>query len=81
MQKQLRRVSVLAAFLCGAFYISRFSTGAQSVSPPPKMATEIPPNIMTPNSVATSLGTLKFFGGLPDKQTVRKIYENLKALQ
>jgi hypothetical protein len=81
MQKQLRRVSVLAAFLCAAFYISPFSTGAQSVSPPPKMATEILPNIVTPNPVETSLGTLKFFDGIPDKETVRQIYENLKARQ
>jgi hypothetical protein len=81
MQKHMRRVTVLAAFLCTAFYISPFNTGAQSVSPPPKTATEIPPNITTPNSVETSLGTLKFFDGLPDKETVGKVYDNLKALQ
>jgi len=34
------------------------------------MATEIPPEITTPNTVETRLGTLQFFYGLPDKDTV-----------
>lgn len=81
MPKHMRRVTVLAAFLCAAFYISPFSTGAQSVLPPPEVATEISPNITTPDSVETSLRTLKCFDGLPDKETIRKVHDNLKALQ
>ncbi len=42
-----------------------------------KMTTNIPPEITTPNSVETRLSTRKFFGGLPDKATVEKVYDNL----
>lgn len=81
MQKHVRRVTVLGAFLCAAFYISLFSTGAQSVSPPHKMAAEIPPKITIPISVETSPGSLKCFDGLPDNEIARKVFDNLKALQ
>lgn len=46
-------------------------------SPKLKMITEIPASILTPDSVETRLGTLKFFDGLPDEETVRKVYDNL----
>jgi hypothetical protein len=41
------------------------------------MTTDIPPDITTPDSVETRLGTLKFFDGYPDAATVEKVYENL----
>ena len=43
----------------------------------PKMATEIPPEITTPDHVETRLGTLNFFDGVPDKATCEKLYDNL----
>ena len=43
----------------------------------PKMATDIPASITTPDIVETSLGTLKFFDGFPDAETVKKVYDNL----
>lgn len=43
----------------------------------PKYGTEIPPFITTPDSVETRLGTLRFFDGMPDEQTVDTVYENL----
>ena len=43
----------------------------------PKMATTIPESILTPDSVETRLGTLKFFDGFPDEETVRTVYDNL----
>ena len=81
MQKHMRHVTVLAAFLCAAFYISPFSAGVQSVSPPPKLAPEIPPNITNPDSVERSPGTLKCFDGLPHQETVGKVCDNSKAPQ
>jgi hypothetical protein len=42
-----------------------------------KMTTDIPPSITTPESVETSLGTLRFFDGFPDAETARKVYDNL----
>ncbi|HEU5424375.1 MAG TPA: DUF1254 domain-containing protein [Nitrolancea sp.] len=43
----------------------------------PKMATEIPAAITTPDRVETRLGTLRFFDGLPDAATVQTVYDNL----
>ncbi len=42
-----------------------------------KMTTDIPPQITTPASVETRLGTLRFFDGFPDDATVEKAYDNL----
>ena len=49
-------------------------------APRMKMATDIPPSIITPDSVETSIGTLKFTDGLPDDATVQKVYDNLDLL-
>jgi hypothetical protein len=43
----------------------------------PSMATEIPASILTPDEVETRLGTLRFFDGFPDEETVEKVYDNL----
>jgi len=43
----------------------------------PKMATDIPASITTPDAVETRLGTLRFFDGLPDEATVQTLYDNL----
>jgi hypothetical protein len=49
----------------------------QGVIARPKMATDIPASIMTPDVVETRLGTLNFFDGLPDEKTVQTVYDNL----
>jgi hypothetical protein len=51
---------------------------AQAQTPPEmKMTTDIPPEITTPDTVNTRLGTLHFFDGFPDDATVGKVYDNL----
>jgi hypothetical protein len=57
--------------------ITTMRTGTALAKTAPKITTHIPPDITTPDSVATRLGTLKFFDGLPDKDTVEKVYDNL----
>lgn len=47
----------------------------------PKMKTEIPASITTPEKLETSLGTLRFFDGLPDAETVQKVYDNLDLMR
>ena len=37
----------------------------------------IPPSLTTPDSVETSLGTLKFRDGIPDTATTAKVYDQL----
>ena len=56
-----------------------FSTTIIQAQTPPKMkmTTNIPPQITTPDTVETRLGTLKFFDGFPDDATVEKVYDNL----
>ena len=63
-----------------AVMVASFVLTAQAAEKP-KMATEIPPDITTPDSVDTRLGTLKFFDGLPDKATVEKVYDNLDFMR
>ena len=42
-----------------------------------KYKADVPKSITTPDSVETRIGTLRFFDGLPDKETVQKVYDNL----
>jgi hypothetical protein len=46
-----------------------------------KMATKIPREITTPNSLKTRIGTLKFFDGFPTDDTVAKVYDNLAFMR
>ena len=43
----------------------------------PKYSAKVPPYITTPDRVETRIGTLRFFDGLPDSETVQKVYDNL----
>jgi hypothetical protein len=43
----------------------------------PKYSAKVPPYITTPDTVQTRIGALKFFDGLPDAETVQKVYDNL----
>ena len=57
------------------------ATTASAQTPPKmKMTTDIPPQITTPDSVETSIGTLKFFDGYPDDATTQKVYDNLDLI-
>ncbi|WP_434053787.1 MAG: DUF1254 domain-containing protein [Roseibium sp.] len=48
---------------------------AVAETPTFQMTTDIPPAISTPNEVDTSLGTLKFFDGVPTDGTVTSVYD------
>jgi hypothetical protein len=43
----------------------------------PKFAADVPPSILTPDTVRTRIGTLKFFDGAPDDKTVQLAYDQL----
>jgi hypothetical protein len=53
------------------------ATVSAQIPPKMKMTTDIPAAITTPDKVETRLGMLKFFDGLPDKETTQKLYDNL----
>jgi hypothetical protein len=50
---------------------------ATPTAPKKKMTTDIPASIVTPDSVETRLGALKFHDGIPDDATIQKVYDNL----
>src|SRR5262249_44740201 len=50
---------------------------AQTQERKPQYSAQVPPSITTPESVQTRIGTLKFFNGLPDAETVQKAYDQL----
>ena len=41
----------------------------------------MPQEIMTPNAVQTRLGTLHFYDGIPTKDTLKKVYDNLDFMR
>ncbi len=49
--------------------------------PTPGFNQKIPPAIMTPDSVQTRIGTLKFFDGFPTTETTRLVFDNLDFLR
>ncbi|HKP61240.1 MAG TPA: DUF1254 domain-containing protein [Polyangiales bacterium] len=71
-----RKRLLLAAWPALALFAA--SASAQNT---PKYNHKIPSAIMTPDSVQTRIGTLKFFDGLPSADTARKVYENLDFMR
>ncbi len=58
------------------------AVGANAADAPKmKMTTDIPASITTPDSVETRIGTLKFFDGIPSKETSALVYDNLDFLR
>ena len=54
---------------------------APAEDPTPGFNTKIPESIMTPDTVETRIGTLKFFDGIPTKETSALVYDNLDFLR
>lgn len=63
----------------GAVTWLMLSSGAMAIAQAPKMkmTTDIPPSLVTPNTVETRIGTLNFTDGFPDEATAAKVYDNL----
>ena len=74
-------LSMLALAACQAQPGPSQTTPAASAEQVParsyKYTTNIPPEITSPASVATRLGTLTFKDGVPDEETAQKVYDNL----
>jgi hypothetical protein len=67
--KQLFTVVVTGLMMLG------LTTTAGAKAPKMKMTTSIPEEIITPDKVETSIGTLNFKNGMPDKATIAKAYD------
>ncbi len=61
--------------LCGASILALVSSGGFAQTPTYEMTTDIPPEITTPDVVDTSIGTLNFFDGVPNKETIDTVYD------
>ena len=48
---------------------------------PPGFTTPIPPELLTPDKVRTSVGTFRFFDGMPDAATADTSFDNLKFIR
>src|SRR5580658_5359688 len=68
---------LLAAFVCAL----AASTAPAQTAPKMKMTTHIPPEITTPDSVKTRIGTLKFKDGFPHDATTQTAYDNLDFMR
>jgi hypothetical protein len=75
----MKKKSTLVKFVAAALFLALLEISAKvdAQQVKPRMATDIPVSITTPDSVSTRLGTLKFFDGFPDEATVQKVYDNL----
>ena len=58
-----------------AVALSLLASATTAVAASYKMTTDIPEAVTTPDRVETSIGTLKFFDGVPDQATVSSVYD------
>ena len=54
---------------------------AQEDDGKPNYSAEVPPSILTPEETESRIGRLKFFDGLPDAETVARVYDNLDFIR
>lgn len=77
----LAAVSLAFASLPACSTPSKSSGGASTADAPsaprPKMATDVPPEITTPDEVKTRIGTLRFRDGFPTDDTIATVGDNL----
>jgi hypothetical protein len=69
---------VLGGVAAFVFTLSVANAWAQDT---PGYNNKIPPQILTPDTVETRIGTLKFFDGFPTKETTQKVYDNLDFMR
>ncbi|WP_050749834.1 DUF1254 domain-containing protein [Synechococcus sp. BL107] len=78
-KRVFKRLSLLA--LSGVLLSSPLRAQSGSDDVPVGYTTPIPSELLTPDTVQTSIGTFNFFDGMPDPATVRKTFENLKFIR
>ena len=71
---------VAAATAFFAFLVAAAPLSAQEEGKP-EFSAEVPPSILTPDDAESRIGPLKFFDGLPDAETVARVYDNLDFMR
>ncbi len=72
--KTKQTIMLYAAVFLTAFGVT---SGYTQTASKMKMSTKVPAGIESPDSVKTRIGTLNFFDGFPDNDSVEKLYDNL----
>ena len=70
---------ICARFLSSILLLGVCTTGLTQNTP--GYNNKIPDNILTPDTVETRIGTLKFFDGSPTRDTVELVYDNLDFMR
>jgi hypothetical protein len=81
--KIMHKQTVIAAAFAGAmtFTSAHAQAPAAGGPPTPGFNTRIPAKVMTPDTVETRIGTLRFVDGVPTVETAQKAYDNLDFLR
>lgn len=79
MKKHCKFRRIGMTLVCVASAMPLMALHAQQ--PTPGYNHPIPAKVMTPDSVNTPLGDLKFVDGMPSKETVEKVYDNLDLMR
>ncbi len=69
--KTKQRCTLVSALIVATI----LAASAWAKQPKMKMTTEIPASITAPDSLKTSIGTMKFFDGVPDEASIDKVYD------
>ncbi len=78
MNRSKTRLKIAVSAMLFAALTSPASFAQEST---PGYNNKIPDVIMTPDTVETRIGTMRFFDGMPDDATVRKAYDNLDFMR
>lgn len=76
--KTTRRLGIIVAAL---IILLAATTNFAADAPKMRMTTDIPSELTTPDSVETSIGTLKFLDGAPYPETAKKAYDYLDTIR
>ena len=71
------KMKSLLMFAVAGLMVAGLTTAAWAASPKMKMTTDIPKAFTAPDKVETSIGTLKYFDGVPTKESTKAIYDYL----
>jgi hypothetical protein len=77
----IRKHVLITTALASALSLASAHAQSPSVAPSPGYNHKIPDKIMTPDTVETSIGALKFRDGVPTVETTKKVYDHLDFLR
>ena len=79
LRKSIGAISVFAASVI--FATAFLTSPAAAEEPTPGFNNKIPESILTPHDIETRVGTLKYFDGIPTKETAEALYNHLDYIR